>query len=149
MNLESFDTNPPWDARRIVLHEFGHAIGLVHEHQRRGTRCNFRCFGDQGYVKKFQNNSGFLVENQGRSPGVIAYFQEKPFNWSCAQIISNISTQAAHLEGDGSKYDPSSIMHYTFPRYLLTDENCADTQRPVNQLSPTDISVVRRNYPFY
>lgn len=45
MNLQNFDNpsvlNQPNFFRNMVLHEFGHALGLGHEHQSPGANCDF------------------------------------------------------------------------------------------------------------
>ena len=42
MNFEGFDKNPPAEPRftGIILHEWGHALGLHHEHQSPASGCN-------------------------------------------------------------------------------------------------------------
>ena len=41
MNFSGFDIAPPPDSEfaRIVIHEFGHALGLEHEHQSPFSSC--------------------------------------------------------------------------------------------------------------
>ena len=42
MNLQDFDMLPALDdySKVVVIHEFGHALGLVHEHQSSGSPCD-------------------------------------------------------------------------------------------------------------
>src|SRR6266436_2294874 len=51
MNLEGFDRSLPFNFAGVVRHEFGHVLGLEHEHQSPAAACDFRWNDDPGYVK--------------------------------------------------------------------------------------------------
>lgn len=78
--------------RHYVIHEFGHALGLGHEHQR-SSFWNFL----HPYV-----NIGLMKAD--KDVGGDANYQQ---NWA---VVSNkfYSSEA----GNPGKYDPHSIMHY-------------------------------------
>lgn len=77
--------------RGTSAHEFGHAIGLGHEHQ---------------------NPDGGIVWNEAQ---VIADLSGPPNNWSEAQIRHNVLNKYSADQVKGTEFDPESIMLYEFP----------------------------------
>ncbi|XP_064387238.1 uncharacterized protein LOC135335603 isoform X4 [Halichondria panicea] len=85
--------------RSIVIHEFGHALGLYHEHQRSD-------FWDVLESKDKDNQYRFIIgidqmktgDGGNCNPAVDAVFRD----------------DNAPLESQKSSYDPDSIMHYWF-----------------------------------
>ena len=73
--------------KHIVIHEFGHALGLGHEHQRSDFWKLIRPYVDITKMKKYLNvsNKGFEI------------------NWD---------SDSQFKTGKCTVYDPSSIMHY-------------------------------------
>jgi hypothetical protein len=77
----------------VVIHEFGHMIGLMHEHQRE----------DVGKAEKFEWAS---------NEEIMKFFTGPPNNWPESMVLGNVINKIAVTEFNGSKYDPDSIMHY-------------------------------------
>jgi len=89
-------TNEPtmnfgWLDEAVVLHEFGHAIGLAHEHQ---------------------NPSGGLQWNE---QAIIDDLSGPPNHWDEATIRHNVLNKYSHDQINGTEFDPESIMLYSFP----------------------------------
>lgn len=118
---------PPGEARNgnavggTVLHEFGHAIGLIHEHQ---------------------NPTGSTI--QWDIEKVYQEFSGPPNNWGKAQIDHNILNKYDETQLNTTQFDPKSIMLYFFPPYLTT--NGVGTQANF-QLSDTDKKFIEEQYP--
>jgi pYEATS domain-containing protein involved in immunity/astacin (peptidase family M12A) len=98
MQLACLDQEAPERQGRVIKHEFGHALGCFHEHQRAGLKYNK------------ENVYKWCAESQG---------------WDKAQCDSNILIQIeneipAH-ELAGTPYDPKSIMHYRIRPEWTTD----------------------------
>ena len=74
-----------------VLHEFGHAIGLGHEHQ---------------------NPEGGIEWDE---QAVIRSLSGPPNNWSPEQIRHNVLRKYDEDEINGTEFDPESVMLYFFP----------------------------------
>lgn len=74
-----------------AAHEFGHAIGLVHEHQ---------------------NPAGGIEWNRDE---VIADLSGPPNNWSLEQIENNVFRKYSADQIRGTEFDGNSIMLYFFP----------------------------------
>ncbi len=74
-----------------AAHEFGHAIGLGHEHQ-----------NPEGGIKWNRN-------------AVIADLSGPPNNWTVSQIEHNVLEKYSHSQIRGTEFDPDSIMLYAFP----------------------------------
>jgi hypothetical protein len=80
-----------WLDEAVVLHEFGHAVGLAHEHQ---------------------NPDGGIEWNEA---AVIRDLSGPPNLWDEATIRHNVLTKYAHDQINGTDFDPQSIMLYSFP----------------------------------
>jgi serralysin len=107
------------ELNRVVYHEFGHALGLVHEHQ--------------------------LPDNpiDWNRPVVYDYYSGPPNNWDRAKVDKNVFLRynKSHIRGDG--FDRESIMLYAIPPGFASNF----TQDWNNQLSPRDKSTVAGMYP--
>jgi len=85
------DTLGETDARALVLHEFGHALGLVHEHQ---------------------NPAAGIHWNQAAA---FKYYGGRPFYLTPSEISSQILDAFDETSTNHSKFDPQSIMVYPIP----------------------------------
>jgi len=95
MNLDLLPDRPIHGRafQAVVLHEFGHALGLLHEHQHPLSTC----------------------ESELNLEYVYALLQRHPYLWSVKDIDFNIR-RGGHFSGTPtSRFDPSSIMLYSFP----------------------------------
>jgi hypothetical protein len=113
---------PSAEDRAIVLHEFGHALGMMHEHQSpaRGERITLNELEAYNYYRPLLQNNDSLVKSQ-----VIDVYN--------LSTVSNFS----HL-------DLQSIMMYFMPAKL----NREGIDIPVNlELSPLDKAFMTLNYP--
>ena len=103
-----------------VIHEFCHALGLIHEHQ------NPRDNPIKWNVDKVYN-----------------FYSGPPNNWPKSRIRTNIINKYSTNHINGSEYDPDSIMLYYFPSEL-TENNF---QMNANfELSKNDIQVLQELY---
>jgi hypothetical protein len=115
------ETTPDDEFSRTVLHEFGHALGCIHEHQ----------------GPKFTR-----VWNRA---AVLRYFSGPPNYWTPEDIEHNVLSKYSPKGMIFSKYDPKSIMLYEFDAALFSD-GLGPTNNNT-QLSATDISMIRSLYP--
>ena len=108
--------------RRTVLHEFGHALGLVHEHQSPAAGINWNM------------------------PEVYRYHKERlRLPWSEQKVYDNLMRVFPAKEVDATRFDPESIMLYTIYSSWTKDHFSATRS---TQLSPTDIRAIGQHYPF-
>ncbi|MEH1009435.1 thrombospondin type 3 repeat-containing protein [Winogradskyella sp. ECml5-4] len=105
---------------RTILHEFGHALGLLHEHKHS--------------QRPFEWNV----------PKVLAYYQTK-LGWSQKDVYRNvINRYGLGSSFSSEKYDRHSIMHYPVPAYFTTN----GVSIPINTiLSKGDIENIMKLYP--
>ncbi len=106
---------------RVVLHEFGHALGAIHEHQ----------------------------HPEGNIPwdkeAVYAYYGDTPNNWSQEQVDVNLFQKYDENLLNYSAFDPASIMLYP----ILNALTVGDWEVGWNaQLSAQDKQFMSENYPF-
>jgi hypothetical protein len=110
------------ELRKVVLHEFGHALGLIHEHQ-----------NPQGGIK--WNEAAVINDLSG-----------PPNNWNEQQIRDNMF---AKYEGvTATNVDSESIMLYPVPMsWTLPDESGKQFSSDTNSvLSNVDKDFIRQCY---
>jgi hypothetical protein len=107
--------------RRVVLHEFGHALGCVHEHQQ----------------PKF--------DRKWNVAAVMKYFSGPPNYWSPADIKSNVLSKYSSKGMAATLFDPDSIMLYEFDAALFADGKGATNTN--TQVSKTDVKMIGEMYP--
>ena len=115
------DDSAPTEDRAVILHEFGHALGCIHEHQA------------PTFDRKWNNAA------------VMKYFQGPPNYWDEAAINSNVLSKYSPKGIQATKFDPKSIMLYSFDADLFTDGLGPTNEN--SQLSTTDRSMIRQMYP--
>lgn len=105
---------------RVVLHEFGHALGAIHEHQSpvAGIKWN--------------------------KPVVYRYFGGPPNNWSKEDVDHNLFNRYSKSQTNYTNFDPKSIMLYAFPAELTLDGHGTQSNK---QLSANDKKFMAKNYP--
>lgn len=113
MNLGWFDV-------ATVLHEFGHALGMVHEHQ---------------------NPSGNPID--WNDPKVYAWASSTQ-GWDHQTTEKNILSKYSNSQINGSDFDPQSIMLYFFPGTLTN--NGVGTHENL-RLSGLDVIWLNKMYP--
>lgn len=122
MNFGWFSRNTSDEEfHRTTLHEFGHALGLIHEHQN-------------------PNNNPI----RWNKPVVYAYFMRPPNNWSKEQVDFNLFEAYDQDQINGTRFDPNSIMLYGFPRELTQDGH---STRSNSELSELDKQLIQKIYP--
>jgi len=149
MNLQDFDGRRRFD-KAVVLHEFGHVLGFLHEHQnpKGGCAAELRYADDPGYAATKDPSGELINDSQGRRPGVYSWFAGKPNEWSHDRVDRNVKI----LETNSSKYqfgpyDPQSIMRYSFPLPLCTTSSSTCCEPRAYSLSLDDIHAMGIFYP--
>ncbi|KAG5649820.1 hypothetical protein H0H81_001882 [Sphagnurus paluster] len=108
--------------RGTILHEWGHAIGLLHEHQSPARGGNLTLKEDAVYT----------------------YYRTAPRNWSRDLIKSQIiDVYSTHNLSNFSKLDKKSVMMYFMPSSMNVERIPVDTN---NNLSEMDKAYVVINY---
>lgn len=121
MNFGWFsDRTPDYEIRRTTLHEFGHALGLIHEHQH-----------------PLQNIQWDLEK-------VYTYYAQTQ-GWKKEDVDQNLFRKYSSVQTQFCQYDPLSIMHYPVSKQLTLD---GSEVRWNIQLSAEDKNFIARMYPF-
>jgi hypothetical protein len=105
---------------RVVVHEFGHALGCIHEHQ--------------------SPKAGLDWDEEA----VHRAFSGPPNYWSRAQIEHNVLGRYSEDQTNASRFDPKSIMLYQFPGSLFEDGK--GTKQNM-ELSSRDKKFIAKMYP--
>lgn len=114
------DDTADTEYERVVVHEFGHALGAIHEHQ---------------------SPAAGLKWNTAE---VYRLFSGPPNNWSKEEIDFNILQRYSRTQVNATKFDRNSIMLYAFPDTLFTDGKGTKENA---HLSPADKKFIAQMYP--
>jgi hypothetical protein len=134
LNLARFDiraTEDPSFTRgnefvEVVLHEFGHALGFQHEHQHPDGACDSEFDWDKIY-------------SQLAAP---------PNEWQRSKVDQNLRQLPRSTAYLTSTPDRTSIMHYSFPRWMFKDPaKCKCCVARSTGLSKLDLAGMRIAYP--
>jgi hypothetical protein len=105
---------------RVVVHEFGHALGCIHEHQSPSVKLRWK------------------------KAAVYEAFSGPPNYWSREDIDRNVLGKYSPEGLSFTRFDAHSIMLYRFDGSLFTDGKGT----PLNtKLSATDKQMIGRMYP--
>jgi serralysin len=107
------------ESRRVILHEFGHVLGMIHEHQ--------------------HPTAGIRWDRK-----VIERYYTEVLGWTLAAVKNNLFTRIAAAETQFSAYDPQSIMHYPVPPEFTLDNVAVGWN---TDLSDTDKRFIASVYP--
>ncbi len=152
MNFENLRSRKKSKQRAFVLHEFGHAIGFLHEHQSPSGGCDkeFRWKDEKGYIPTFSKKDGFIRDKNGLSPGIFTVMENEPYLWTTQQIRDNMLMFKRDYAFDRTKFDPKSIMKYYYEPWMYTKgkkSSCYSDQENTT-LSELDKKAARLAYPF-
>ena len=119
MNLGWFDVS-------TTIHEFGHSLGMIHEHQNpKGSNINW----NENAVYKW------AADTQ---------------KWDDETTYHNIIEKYDKTLLNGSEFDPESVMLYFFPRELTNNDQgvcCGKGTHQNLRLSKYDVIYLNRMYP--
>jgi hypothetical protein len=119
MCLSEARTAAPTRLKRLARHEFGHAIGLIHEHSSPASGMRWR------------------------KDVVYTALAAPPNRWSRADVEYNVFYRYSATTTQFSAFDPESVMLYAFPPDWTEDHS----SYPENgELSATDKAFVRQVY---
>jgi hypothetical protein len=120
MNLQLTPHSAEETIRRATLHEFGHVLGCLHEHQSLGAAIPWN------------------------EQAVFARYSGPPNHWDEATTRSQVIDHYTDLPSQFSKFDTTSIMIYPIPKELTDGvfEVAWNTQ-----LSETDRTFIAKRYP--
>ena len=122
MNFGWLDAHTPdREYSRIVKHEFGHALGLIHENQ---------------------NPADGIKWNK---EAVYKALSDPPFNWDRLTIDHNIFMRYSKTITQYSELDPYSIMTYWIPPEWTLDQKSYGEN--LFDLSNTDKQFIKKQYP--
>lgn len=107
------------EIKRVVLHEFGHALGLLHEHQ---------------------NPAGGIQWNVNK---VMKYYRDNQ-GWNDDAIITNVLNIQPSQNYLTDKFDEKSIMLYPVSSELTLNGYSTGWNSDISQ---GDIEIVRKMYP--
>ena len=105
--------------QRVVRHEFGHALGMIHEHQ----------------------NPAALGQIPWDKPKVYAFAQQR---WKKDDVDFNIFQVYSEDSTNHTAFDPTSIMQYAVPDSLTVGSYAIGWN---TEFSANDTEFMRRQYP--
>lgn len=114
------DFTPENELSKTILHEFGHVLGLHHEHQNPNSNIKWN------------------------KPVVYAYFEGAPNYWNKDQVDFEIFNKYSKALTNYSAFDKHSIMLISFPASFILNHWHS---QPNYKLSSTDKKFIAKQYP--
>jgi hypothetical protein len=131
MNLEGIDKMTPAEIRSgraagTIRHEFGHALGLDHEHQSPRSVC----------------------EKDFNWPAIYEKTSKGPEPWTKEMVDQNFRV-ILDPDAIATKYDPKSVMKYSFPAefFVNGEKSPCYTGPPNDDISKFDRALLAYMYP--
>lgn len=115
------DKSSDEEINRVVVHEFGHALGFIHEHQ--------------------SPAAGVIPWDKEK---VYAYYAKPPNNWNRATVDNNLFKLYDKTQMNYTDFDPKSIMLYAIPDELTVGNWSTGWN---TQVSENDKSWMKVQYP--
>lgn len=109
-----------WLDAGTIMHEFGHVLGMIHEHQ-----------NPNGVTIPWDDSRVYAWAKQTQG-------------WDQQTTYHNIIERYKIDQINGSKYDKNSIMEYFFPASLTTNHKGTPNN---HKLSRTDVKYISKLYP--
>lgn len=116
------DDSDPVEDRAVILHEFGHALGCIHEHQ------------------------APTFDRKWNEAAVMKFFKGPPNYWDEDDIRENVLSKYSPKGIKATRFDPKSIMLYSFDAELFSDGRGPTNEN--SQLSSTDRTMIKQMYMF-
>nr|MCH9752692.1 hypothetical protein [Alphaproteobacteria bacterium] len=137
--------------RSTIYHEFGHALGLQHEHQHPTSECGnaLRLEDDEGYQLTLNEGDRAVPDPDGKRPGVLTQLEHAPNYWSRRDAKHNLRQLKKTKDLAVVDFDPDSIMRYEFAAEWYRDDapqECLPTGLRPSKPSPVDFAMVAATY---
>jgi serralysin len=122
MNYGWLETDTPDEEySRVVKHEFGHALGCIHEHQ---------------------NPAANIPWDR---EAVYRYYMGSPNNWTREQVDHNLFARYSRNITNFTNLDPTSIMLYPIPAQFTLNRQAIGARN--SDLSKVDKVFIQEQYP--